>query len=79
MLDDVSLSILKGSSVGMLGRSSLGNSTLLRVLSCLMPGTSGDVYWRDLGFRSMRSIPMVFQSFVSFYSWLFLRTSRGRD
>lgn len=70
VLDNVSLSIREGEIVGLLGRSGSGKSTLLRVLSGLIPATSGSVRWCDVPVSGpCEGISMVFQSFALF-PWL---------
>lgn len=70
VLDNVSLTIREGEIVGLLGRSGSGKSTLLRVLSGLVPATSGSVRWRDAPVSGpCEGISMVFQSFALF-PWL---------
>ncbi|WP_378943215.1 AAA-associated domain-containing protein [Mesorhizobium sp. ANAO-SY3R2] len=70
VLDNVSLTIREGEIVGLLGRSGSGKSTLLRVLSGLVPATSGSVRWRDAPVSGpCEGMSMVFQSFALF-PWL---------
>jgi ABC-2 type transport system ATP-binding protein len=40
---DVSFSVAQGEIVGLLGRNGAGKSTIMRILSCFMPATSGTV------------------------------------
>src|SRR5690349_5926505 len=40
---DVSFSIGQGEIVGLLGQNGAGKSTIMRILSCFMPATSGTV------------------------------------
>lgn len=46
-VDDVSLSLGEGESVGLLGPNGAGKSTTIAMLSTLMPPDSGDVVYRD--------------------------------
>lgn len=42
-VDGVSFSVARGEIVGLLGRNGAGKSTIMRILSCFMPATSGTV------------------------------------
>lgn len=70
VLDDVSLSITRGETVGLVGESGCGKSSLARIIAGLTPATSGDVAlegtaisnltkadWRDM----RRKVQIVFQ------------------
>jgi ABC-type lipoprotein export system ATPase subunit len=54
-LQDVSLSVMKGEFVGIKGPSGSGKSTLLYLLAGLIPPTSGEVYFYDKPFKSIRN------------------------
>ena len=41
VLDEVSFSVGRGQIVGLLGKNGAGKSTILKVLSCFLPATSG--------------------------------------
>lgn len=71
-LEDISLSIPRGSISGIIGRSGAGKSTLLRLINGLERPSSGDVLvdgarlsdLRPAGLRQLqRRIGMIFQSF----------------
>ncbi|WP_088183911.1 methionine ABC transporter ATP-binding protein [Sphingobium sp. Z007] len=71
-LDNIDLSIPKGSVFGIIGRSGAGKSTLLRLINGLERPTSGEVIVDDVslstlsrpGLRALqRRIGMIFQSF----------------
>ncbi len=71
-LDDVSLSIVPGQFVGVIGRSGAGKSTLLRALNRLGEPTAGRIRWNDLDVTSLsgrhlrdwrRRCAMIFQQF----------------
>ena len=70
VLEDVSLTILDGEIVGLLGRSGCGKSSLLRIVSGLASPTAGTVIY-DGGPVSgpAEGIAMVFQTFALF-PWL---------
>ena len=69
VLKDVSLNILPGEILGLIGSSGCGKTTLARVLTGLLPGTSGQIYENETLFtnfsKSKRfrkpSIGLVFQ------------------
>jgi NitT/TauT family transport system ATP-binding protein len=64
------LSIEPGMIVALLGPSGSGKSTLLRMLSGLVPPTSGQVFWHGQPIaESFPNVAMVFQSFALF-PWL---------
>lgn len=70
VLDDVNLNLKSGEIVGLLGRSGSGKSTLLRIISGLLPPTSGEVLWKGKQLSGPApGIAMVFQSFALF-PWL---------
>ena len=71
-VDDVSLTIGEGESVGLVGESGCGKSTLLRLITRMLDPTDGDIIYRgrNIGFIPARSfagtqfrrkIQMVFQ------------------
>ena len=64
VLDGATLSIDSGTVVGLLGRSGVGKTTLLRILAGLEPCASGSVVWERNGARvnAPPRIGMVFQN-----------------
>src|ERR1700719_2297797 len=67
-VDDVSFSIAKGETVGIVGESGCGKSTTARLLMHLMPRDAGDIIYdgtevgRALSLRELRrGMQMVFQ------------------
>ncbi|MGL5115026.1 MAG: phosphonate ABC transporter ATP-binding protein [Beijerinckiaceae bacterium] len=71
-VDDVSLTIAKGSFVGIIGRSGAGKSTLLRMVNRLQDVSSGTISWGDQDVTKLqgaelrawrRRCAMVFQQF----------------
>lgn len=73
VLDDVSLALKEGEIVGLLGRSGSGKSSLLRIISGLVPPFAGDVKWYGKSIDGPADgISMVFQTFALF-PWLTVR------
>jgi phosphonate transport system ATP-binding protein len=71
-VDRVSLRIVSGSFVGVIGRSGAGKSTLLRMLNRLVEPSAGRVFWRGQEVTALRGAAlrawrarcaMVFQQF----------------
>ncbi len=69
-VDDVSLTIQPGETLGLVGESGCGKSTLGRVIVQLQPATSGHVYFKDTDLTKLRGekmrrmrqqIQMIFQ------------------
>src|SRR5881396_3083031 len=69
-VDDVSLAIQQGETLGLVGESGCGKSTLGRVIVRLQPATSGHVYFKDTDLtkvrgeklrRTRKDIQMIFQ------------------
>src|SRR2546425_5216485 len=69
-VDDVSLAIAQGETLGLVGESGCGKSTLGRVIVQLQPATSGHVYFKDTDLTKLRGeklrrirqqVQMIFQ------------------
>src|SRR5438445_3854957 len=69
-VDDVSLAIQQGETLGLVGESGCGKSTLGRVIVQLQPATSGHVYFKDTDLTKLRGeklrrmrqqVQMIFQ------------------
>lgn len=70
VLSQINLGIKEGEFIALLGQSGSGKSTLLRILSGLIPPTSGMVYEKAKKLSGINeSIAIVFQSFA-LYPWL---------
>ena len=66
----IDLTLTEGTIVAVLGPSGSGKSTLLRILSGLIPPSSGEVLWRGRPFHEAQPrVGIVFQSFALF-PWL---------
>ncbi|MFJ2579359.1 nitrate/sulfonate/bicarbonate ABC transporter ATP-binding protein [Kitasatospora aureofaciens] len=65
VLDDISLHLVEGEIVALLGKSGSGKSTLLRCLAGLISPSSGTVAYRGTPLRAANpGVAMVFQSFA---------------
>src|SRR5207247_6734264 len=69
-VDDVSLAIQQGETLGLVGESGCGKSTLGRVIVQLQPATSGHIYFKDTDLTKLRGeklrrmrqqVQMIFQ------------------
>lgn len=70
VLEDIDLKLYEGEFLAILGPSGSGKSTLLRIITGLVPPTSGQVLYRGRDMRDAEaSVAMVFQSFA-LYPWL---------
>ena len=70
VLDNVSLTLMEGELVGLLGKSGSGKSTLLRIIAGLItPSSGGAVFNGKSVSDNALGISMVFQSFALF-PWL---------
>jgi NitT/TauT family transport system ATP-binding protein len=70
VLDDVNLDVYDNEIVALLGRSGTGKSTLLRIISGLMPPSGGEITIDAHAIRGPADgVAMVFQSFALF-PWL---------
>lgn len=72
VIKDVSFEINKGEVFGIVGRSGVGKSTLLRCLNALEPLSEGEIYIDDLSISSLneggvrelrKKVSMIFQNF----------------
>jgi NitT/TauT family transport system ATP-binding protein len=70
ILKDINLKINEGEFIALLGQSGSGKSTILRILSGLVPSTSGKVIHHNQELNDINSdVAIVFQSFA-LYPWL---------
>ena len=70
VLDDVSVTLVEGEIVALLGRSGCGKSTLLRIISGLIHPSAGNVVYQGSKLDGpAEGVAMVFQSFALF-PWL---------
>ena len=70
VLDEVNLTLSAGEIVGLLGRSGVGKSSLLRIIAGLTRPAGGELRWRGRPLTGpSEDIAMVFQSFALF-PWL---------
>src|SRR5881296_3457002 len=69
-VDDVSLAIQQGETLGLVGESGCGKSTLGRVIAQLQPATAGHVFFKDTDLvtlkgeklrRMRQELQMIFQ------------------
>lgn len=67
---DINLTLREGEFVALLGPSGCGKSTLLRMITGLIPPSSGTIFYRNQAIRGVNPhATMVFQSFA-LYPWL---------
>jgi len=65
VLDNVNLELREGEIIALLGKSGSGKSTLLRHIAGLIPGTSGEIIYRNKKVAGpVHGIAMVFQNFA---------------
>jgi NitT/TauT family transport system ATP-binding protein len=65
VLNEINFAMNEGEIVALLGKSGSGKSTLLRIISGLIPPSSGEVLYRDIPITGpVRGIAMVFQNFA---------------
>lgn len=73
VFDQVSFDVRAGEILGLLGRSGSGKSSLLRVMSGLMPPVEGKVFWQGKHVNGpLDGVATVFQS-GALFPWLTLR------
>jgi D-methionine transport system ATP-binding protein len=56
ILDDISLTILAGDCVAIMGSSGAGKTSLLKILNCLQSPTSGNLFFNNINYRH---IPVI--------------------
>ena len=67
-VDTVSLNILKGETLGLVGESGCGKSSLAKVIAQLIPSTEGNIYYKDQVIQSIpkkeyyQQVQMIFQN-----------------
>ena len=70
LLKGISLEVVQGETVCLLGPSGSGKSTLLRIISGLETAESGDVHWKGRDFSSvpshLRNFGLIFQDYALF-------------
>jgi NitT/TauT family transport system ATP-binding protein len=65
VINEINFSMHEGEIVAFLGKSGSGKSTLLRIISGLIPPSSGEVLYRDTPITGpVHGIAMVFQNFA---------------
>ena len=70
VLEDINLKVFEGEFLAILGPSGSGKSTLLRIITGLLPPSSGQVLYRGQDIRDAEpGVAMVFQGFA-LYPWL---------
>lgn len=70
VLEDINFTLHEKEIVGLIGKSGSGKSTILRILSALIPPTSGEVLYNGKPIDTPNEkLSMVFQSFAIF-PWL---------
>ncbi|MBC7539433.1 MAG: nitrate/sulfonate/bicarbonate ABC transporter ATP-binding protein [Bacteriovorax sp.] len=70
ILKDINLSVSEGEFIALLGQSGSGKSTILRIMSGLIPASTGKVLHHEEVLNDVNSdVAIVFQSFA-LYPWL---------
>lgn len=70
ILKDINLKIEEGEFIALLGQSGSGKSTILRIMSGLIPASTGKVFHHEEELKEVNSdVAIVFQSFA-LYPWL---------
>lgn len=65
VLKDISFTLKKGESLGVLGPNGGGKSTLMKIIAGLLKPTSGEIYFNETPFSQMSSYPYHLLSYVA--------------
>ncbi len=65
VLKDISFSLKKGESLGVLGPNGGGKSTLMKIIAGLLKPASGEIYFNEIPLSSMNSYPYHMLSYVA--------------
>jgi len=64
ILKDISFSLEKGESLGVIGPNGGGKSTLMKIIAGILKPTSGDIYFAGIPARQFKTYPYHFFSYV---------------